>query len=449
MVPWLGKMALLALTFSLVGTPTVRAANDLDKIKHIIVIYLENRSFDNLYGAFPGASGLADAGAAATQVDKTGKVYAMLPRPLDTSAKPPFVDPRFPADLPNKPFAIDPFIPIGEPTGDLVHRYYQEQEQIDGGKMDKFAAFSDAAGLTMGYYDEGRNTRLWQWAKRYVLADNFFHAAFGGSFLNHTWFICACTPRFEHAPPDMTAVLDSAGHMLKDGAVTPDGYAVNTVYTASAPHPKGVPADHLLPLQDLPTIGDRLSEKGVSWAWYAGGWDNALAGKPDKDFQFHHQPFAYFKNYAAGTPGRGHLKDAKEFFAGIKRGQLPAVSFYKPIGELNQHPGYAEVVAGDRHVDDLLAKISKSPLWRNVAVIVTPDENGGFWDHVAPPKKDKWGPGTRVPTVIVSPFARRGYVDHTEYDTTSILRFIEARYGLAPLGERDAHANDMTKAFKF
>ncbi|HUN52598.1 MAG TPA: alkaline phosphatase family protein, partial [Candidatus Sulfotelmatobacter sp.] len=304
-------------------------------------------------------------------------------------------------------------------------------------------------GLTMGYYN-GQHMRLWRWARRYTLADNFFHAAFGGSFLNHIWLICACTPRFEHAPADMVAVLDAAGHMTKDGAVTPDGYAVNTVFTASTPHPAKVPADRLLPLQDMPTIGDRLSAKGVSWAWYSGGWDDALAGKPDKDFQFHHQPFAYFKNYAAGTPGRAaHLQDAKAFFAGIAQGRLPAVSFYKPIGELNQHPGYAEVIAGDRHVAELLTRITKSPLWRDVVVIITPDENGGFWDHVPPPVKDKWGPGTRIPTVIVSPFARRGYIDHTEYDTTSILRFIERRYGLSPLGARDAKANDLTNALKF
>ena len=452
----LAATALLAIACSLAAAnlqaaeKAVEAPQGLNKIKHVIVIYLENRSFDNLYGEFPGANGLANAGATATQVDKAGKVYAVLPRPINTSVKPAVIDSRFPADLPNKPFAIDPFIPIGERTGDLVHRYYQEQAQIDGGKMDKFAAISDAAGLTMGYYSEGKYMQLSQWAKRYVLADNFYHAAFGGSFLNHFWFVCACTPRFDNAPKDMVAQLDAAGNVIKDGAVTPDGFAVNTLFTSSTPHPKGAPADHLLPLQDMPTIGDRLSEKGVSWAWYSGGWDDALAGKPDKDFQFHHQPFAFFKNYAEGTPGRAqHLKDAKEFFAGIAKGTLPAVSFYKPIGELNQHPGYAEVVAGDRHVADLLKRINQSPLWRDVAVIITPDENGGFWDHVAPPKKDKWGPGTRVPTVIVSPFAKRGYVDHSEYDTTSILRFIEARYGLAPLGERDAKTNDLTGAFKF
>src|SRR5258708_2175789 len=107
--------ALLTLAIILTAaTPAPAPPDGLDKIKHIIVIYLENRSFDNLYGEFPGANGLANAGATSTQVDKTGKTYAVLPRPINTSIRPAIVDPRFPADLPNKPFAIDPYVPIGE-----------------------------------------------------------------------------------------------------------------------------------------------------------------------------------------------------------------------------------------------------------------------------------------------------------------------------------------------
>lgn len=447
----LGLLASAALAIGPAAAQEMQGAppKGMTRIKHIVVIYLENRSFDNLYGLFPGANGLQNAGATSTQVDKNGKTYEHLPQPVDTTLKPPAPDPHFPADLPNKPFDIGKYVAIDKMTGDLVHRYYQEQAQIDGGKMDKFAAISDAAGLSMGYYD-GRKMQLWQWARRYTLADNFYHAAFGGSFLNHFWFVCACTPTFPNAPKEMVAELDASGNMVKDGVVTPDGFAVNTAFTVYAPHPKSAPAERLVPPQDMPTIGDRLSEKGVSWAWYSGGWNDALAGNPGKNFQFHHQVFAFFRKYGDGTPGRAeHLKDANEMFAGIKAGKLPSVVFYKPIGELNQHPGYAEVIAGDKHVAGLLQQLRKSALWKDVAVIITSDENGGYWDHVVPPKKDKWGPGTRVPTLIVSPFAKKGYVDHTEYDTTSILRFIELRYGLKPLGERDAKANDLTNAFKF
>jgi phospholipase C len=125
------------------------------------------------------------------------------------------------------------------------------------------------------------------------------------------------------------------------------------------------------------------------------------------------------------------------------------VAFYKPIGELNEHPGYADVMAGENNAVALLQRIEHSPQWHDTAVIITYDENGGFWDHVAPPLKDRWGPGTRIPTIIVSPYAKRGFVDHTEYDTTSILRFIENRFNLPALGERDAKAGDLQNAFDF
>jgi phospholipase C len=199
----------------------------------------------------------------------------------------------------------------------------------------------------------------------------------------------------------------------------------------------------------MPTIGDRLSEKQISWAWYSGGWKDAVAGHPSKNFQFHHQPFGYFSRYAEGTAERAtHLKDETDFEVAIKTGTLPAVAFYKPIGDLNEHPGYADVLSGEQHIADLLAQIENSIQWKNTAVIVTYDENGGFWDHVAPPVKDRWGPGNRVPALIISPIVKRGFIDHSEYNTTSILKFIESRFQLKPLGARDASANDLINAFE-
>jgi len=118
----------------------------LNKIGHIIVIYLENRSFDNLYGMFPGANGIANAGAAATQVDANGEPYKTLPAPLNTNLKPAITDTRFPAELPNGPFAADKFAGPEQTTGDLVHRYYQEQLQINEGRMNKFVAYTDSGG---------------------------------------------------------------------------------------------------------------------------------------------------------------------------------------------------------------------------------------------------------------------------------------------------------------
>ena len=188
-------------------TQAARPAPGLNQIEHIVVIYAENRSFDNLYGLFPGADGIADATSASyRQRDRDGSamprlppVWKRAPNP-DGSAAP---DPAYRRDLPNRPFRIDDRegydMPLDFATRDLVHRFYEHQEQIDGGTLDRFAEVSDAGGLSMGYYD-GSTLEMWDIAQRYTLADHFFMGAFGGSYLNHLWLICACTPQFLGAP---------------------------------------------------------------------------------------------------------------------------------------------------------------------------------------------------------------------------------------------------------
>ena len=427
------------------------APGRLSRLENIVVIYLENHSFDNLYGLFPDADGLAGAARENTlQTDRQGRPFAVLPRVMSTWTQPPTPDPRFPERLPNRPFGIDRYAPPTERIGDPTHRFYQHQAQINGGRMDRFVAESNVGALVMGYYD-GRRLPLWDWARRYTLADRFFAAAFGGSFLNHLWLTCACTPRHPQPPQDNTAVLDTQGKLLRDGAYTPDGYAVNTLYPPFSPRsPKADTPGKVLPPQVQPTIGDRLSGKGVTWAWYAGGWDDALAGRADPSFQYHHQPYAYFRRYADGTPDRArHLKDERDFLEAIRRGRLPAVAFYKPLGRYNEHPGDADVFAGEQKTAGILAMLEKSPQWPHMLVIVTYDEHGGFWDHVPPPVGDRFGPGSRVPALLISPFTRGGRIDHTTYDATAILKLIETRFDLEPLGRRDAAAANLADALRF
>ena len=242
---------------------------DINKINHVVVIYLENHSFDNLYGEFDGAENLSKATASQwTQVDANGTTYTTLPQPYNTTAK--AVDTRFPSDLANKFFNIDQYVPTNQATGDLVHRWYQQQMQIDGGKMDKFAAVSDAKGLSLGYYHTA-GLPLAEEAKKYTLCDHFFHAAFGGSFLNHIWLIAAQSLVFPDAPTSAKATVDANGNMVTDGTVTPDGYVVNTSFSVNKPLPASYDPAKLVPNQTLPNIGDRLSEAGKSWAWYSGG----------------------------------------------------------------------------------------------------------------------------------------------------------------------------------
>lgn len=452
-----------------------------DKIDTVVVIYAENRSFDNLYGGFPGANGLSNAPAdQVRQLDRDGKPLAELPPAwgglTGKGVTPPVTEAQT-AHLANAGFAID------DPNGfnlkssvitrDLWHRFYQEQMQINGGRNDKFVAWADSGSVVMGHYD-GSVLPMWAVAKKYVLADNFFQGAFGGSFINHFQLACACVPVYPHADTspikDQIAVVDADGKTLKvadnsppsalggapkfvnDGAITPDFYAVNTMqppYQPSANKPAeggdkalaDPAAPTTLPPQHEITIGDLLSLRGIAWAWYSGAWQAALGGKnatPVPNFQFHHQPYNYFAAYAPGTAARAeHLKDGGldgvAFIKDIDDGKLPAVSFYKPQGNLNEHGGYADVGSGDQHLADIVSHLEKSPQWGHMLVVVTYDENGGFWDHVAPPKADRWGPGNRIPAFIISPYAKAGTVDHTQYDTASILRFITERYDLPVL----------------
>jgi acid phosphatase len=371
----------------------------------------------------------------------------------------------------------------GEPGGctrDIVHRFYQEQYQIDGGKQDRYVTGSDAVGLTMGTYD---TTKLPIYtylhspgAPKYVIADHFFQAAFGGSFLNHQWLIAARSPLDTNPTlvPGSTAnnsVLDANGMpnssyplyhpatAVVDGQLTQKcadptatdyehacgNFAVNTIQPQSTPHGGGAQ----LPLIDdstYPNIGDELSAAGISWNWYSGGWNDAASGHAGPLFQYHHQPFNYFAAYAPGQPGRAHLQDETSFISAAKSGSLPTVSFVKPYGAENEHPGYASESEGSDHLVDLLETIENGPQAGNTLVVVTYDEFGGQWDHVSPPTVDAWGPGTRIPALVIARSLKHSGVDHTTYDTTSILATIERSYGLDPLSSRDASVNDLSHA---
>ena len=482
--------------------PTDRGA--IDAIDTVVVIYAENRAFDTLYGLYPGANGIpgvnpSGVGTVLPQRDRDGTLLATLP-PVWGGVTAPnqalAVAQADTAAMPNAPFRIDGpnafagrgvAVPAEVATRDLVHRYYSNIMQINGASNDRFAAYSDAGGLAMGYYD-GSRMAMWQVARRYTLADNFYMGAFGGSFLNHVYLVCACVPEYpgadasaaralvasieEPAPgraPRLVPAAEMASSALAgpprwrvDGALTPRDangmfHAVNTMQppfqpSSVAPAPNGDPrfADpavaQTLPAQTLATIADRLDAKGVSWAWYGGAWNRAGAGtaearaliyKAPVQFQPHHQPFNYFASFdpASRAPYRAaHLKDFDaDFLADAAAGRLPSVTFYKPQGNLNQHPGYANVGDGDAHIADVVAALEKSPQWRRMLIVVTYDENGGFWDHAPVPAGDRWGPGTRVPAIVVSPLAKKGFVDKTPYDTVSILRFVTRRWNLEPL----------------
>jgi phospholipase C len=467
---------------------TEYAANGFGQnIGHYVVVYQENWSFDGLYGKFPGANGFANAGPTIPQVDKNGNPISTLPQPTNSGP-----DNRFPPGngqpaLPVAPYDATKYIGTTDRTGDIVHHFYTEQLQIDNGvyqtsngKQDKFVAYSDNPGLTFSYFD-ATNLPEGQLAQQYTLDDDLFHSAYGGSFLNAQWLIAAASPVWNQPLPTSSRsfVSNTSLSSYNDGNLTDPHdphargdtrlYAVNTTFGAQAPHPSSVPADQLLqPLNDsdptrlnyTPTIGDRLSAGSQSWKWYSGGWDNALAGKPDALFQFHHQAFAYYQNFApfmadgrtlnpATTGPDAHLQDETRFFTDVRNGTLPEVSFIKPLGPENEHPGYASLQQGQQHVATLVTTLQNSTAWGTSSVVITYDENGGRWDHVPAPMVDRWGVGTRVPSIVLSPFANRGFVDHTQYETDSILATIEQSYRLQALTTRDAAANPMYNSYTF
>jgi len=538
-----GRRTLLASAAGVVGVAALGASGTLEaapKHRHaaervtdaalrehidtVVVIYAENRSFNNLFADFPGLEQPLSAVSPERflQRDRDGRVLEKLPKIWEGLVpKKQVVEHREyqigPDDLPllpNAPFALatpegDP-LPHGLVTRDLIHAFYNNQLQINGGRNDGFVAWGDSGGLVMGHYgDASANLRLYQLAREFTLCDNFFMGAFGGSYLNHQYLIAARPPyypdadkspvkgriavtengdptsiRIKQKPGTSASAMDGPAQLVPN-TITPDFWAVNTIMPPFAPtyeldpdrpgYANWASANTLVP-QNHATIGDMLNRSGVDWAWYAGGWAAALAGHATNaefptrpNFQPHHQPFNYFTQFAPGTAARErHLRDAgdgetartNKFLADVAAGRLPPVSFYKPQGNLNMHAGYSDVDAGDRHIARVVDALRRSPQWKRMLVVVTFDENGGWWDHVAPPKGDRWGPGTRIPAIIISPHARHGEVDHTIYDTGSIARFITRRWRLERLPgliEREramvaaggSPPGDLTQALRF
>jgi acid phosphatase len=223
---------LLAALAVIAGSACEVHSAGLQDIDTIVVIYAENRSFDNLYGSFPGANGLSQVTPAEyTQRDRDGCVLKELPPVWDgVTAKGvvPAVTQAQTEHLANAPFAVDDprgfNLPLGVTTRDLWHRFYQNQMQIAGGKNDRFVAYADAGALVMGHYASTK-LPLWDVAKQYVPADNFFMGAFGGSFVNHFSLVCACTPTYPQADQSpakgLISAVEADGVTLKAAADSP------------------------------------------------------------------------------------------------------------------------------------------------------------------------------------------------------------------------------------
>ena len=474
------------------AAPADALAGLRDKIDHIIVIFQENRSFDHYFGAYrpPGGgtvaglldrNGRVDQRFVGLQKNAAGAAYSNLPLPYQVGAFQNVV-------LENKPFALGPYIPAGRNVlWDPAHNFFRMFAQIDGGAMDRFVALalagkhfvagpghaldpaatmlasSTPSGAVIGYYTRDDLPHYHRLADEYVLFDHFFQAMSGGSTGNALYLVAARSAQWSH-PPEA-----AVGHALSAPFELPydkAGILVNDVPPINGPTEIFLgPVDRCPPPdeQTYPNIGDRLAAAGLSWAWYNEGWnsvkpwalktafgpgDGSIVVDTPAMYLSHHNPFQYFPSWFANVKA-GHMRDSADFLEDLRAGRLPNVAFVKATGEHDEHPANSAPRWGEAWVMSLLRALGASRFWGKTAVVVTYDEGGGFWDHVAPPKPDAYGCGTRVPALLISPWARRGHIDHTIADTTSVLALIEARFGLKPLQQRDGAAYNMLGGFDF
>jgi phospholipase C len=286
-------------------------------------------------------------------------------------------------------------------SADPVHEYRTMLEEFHDGAMDRYVAVGGPK--TMGHYDDESVGVLWDLARQYALADHWFQPMFGPSTPQHLFLVAA-----------------TSGGVYGDPA-----YGRCTKGTASL---------------DVPNIGDRMTAAGVSWRWYSEGLANCTNVA-------HHQAFQYFPSTGVSP----NLVDLSEFSADLRSGKLPQVSYLKSTRN-NEHAP-ATVKRQQQWLRQTIEEVQTSPDWRDTVIILTYDESGGWYDHVPPPvvntTANERGLGPRVPALVISPYSKRGYVSHVQYDHTSILRFMEWNFRLQPLNDRDARANNLLDFFDF
>jgi len=402
-------------------------------IKHIVVIMQENRSFDNYFGTYPGANGIPKG--------------ACMPLSPDNP----------------KIGCIRPFLSTSPISEDMPHGYQSSITAYDNGKMDGFLLAENEDPKTMSYYGNKTIPYYWDLAKHYVLADNFYSSVLSYSLPNHWYAVAGEAPATStfytmHRPPNNDILRQ------QQNASTIAGGNPNATSSNFGANPNPVSSNlrdevariYLEESNLTKTVADLFmnssisgTHKNITWKYYdhlvkTGNYRAAVASG---------RAFEYWNPFSAKgstyTPTYSpHFVDRGQIFTDIKSGNFPAVSWVIPSFPISEHPP-ASITNGMNWVKDVVNTIMGSPYWNSTAIILTWDDYGGFYDHVPPPQIDKYGLGFRMPTLIVSPYAKPGYIDHTQYQFESMLKLIEWRFSLQPLTERDLHANNLLNAFDF
>ena len=469
------------------------------KIEHVVVIFQENRSFDHYFGTFQpkngqqvvnllDGQGQLDPRFLGLQKNPAGIAYDNLPLPAEI---PGFQN----VQLPNQPFHMAPYIPArGNVHWDPAHRFFRMMAEVHNGKMDRFVALAGGSktllsrdefrkmspeqiafdlarpsGPVLGYYTGEDLPFYHQVAHQYTLFDHFFQAMSGGSTGNALYLAAARSCIHPHAPREVCAPFDpkDAGleHRFFDLPYDHQKVLVNDLPPLQGPtNADAVKALKISPPPEAQTydnIGDRLDGARVSWAWYNENWnrvkpwalktafgpgDGSAVIDTGQLYVAHHNPFQYYPRWPEYVKS-GHMRDSEDFLADAHAGKLPGVSFVRASAAHDEHPADCAPAYGMEWVEQLVRAAADGPAWDKTAIFITYDEGGGFWDSLPPKVVDDYGFGTRIPALLISPWARQGLVDHHLASTASILKFIETRFGLQPLNQRDADAYDLMGAF--
>lgn len=306
------------------------------------------------------------------------------------------------------PFSIDSY-----PIEDLSHSSATFKHQYQNGKMNGFVdalnRLNQDGPLTMGYYGEESVPYYWNLADQFVLFDNYFSSAHTGSITNRMFSVSG-------RPGDEFNRIPEKG------------------------------------FGDIPTIFDKLQERGITWKYYIKDYDPSLNYRnlQELDYlppQVQWVPLLGFDRFLDDPELFSHIVDLDEYYIDLENGTLPSVSYVLLMGA-TEHP-LSDLSLGQRTMRTMVQMLMQSDVWNSSALLITYDDWGGWYDHVAPPQVDNYGYGFRVPALLISAYARQGYIDHTQLDHTSILKFIEENWDIQPLAERDAKANNFLSAFDF
>ncbi|MGA2682767.1 MAG: alkaline phosphatase family protein [Candidatus Bathyarchaeia archaeon] len=434
-------LILVLFLISGVTAPIRLSSGETSKIQHLIFIVQENHSFDNYFGTYPGANGIPPGISLpyATTDLALGYVQpyhlsATVPVSIVGDELPPGV--ADPSDLTEElSNSASPFHLSAQSTVNLDHSATVAHEAYDNGKMDGFVV-AEGSSVTMGYYDRSDIPYYWDYAGHYVLDDNFFSSEMGPSLPNHL-YIASGTD----GPVNSTAPWISSGNIVDNPPnteLTGGDFLVNWPGASFS----------------WATLAQELSAAQVSWKWYDGNTDPTAATYWDP------LPlFDYFQNHPNELTD--HVKSTKDFVNDIRNNSLPAVSWIMPGAwqpptepavfanqSVSEHPP-ARPDAGMDYVSYLVNQIMNSTYWPSTAIVMTWDDYGGFYDHVAPPQIDQSGLGFRVPTIVISPWAKPGFIDHTQYEFSSMLALAEHTFNVTSLHTRDAISNDMNDSFDF